>query len=297
MFRFNIATAGMLGSIRFQFCDNSPLYGDVCNPPAGFDVASSATLLSQTGETGFSISGLSDASNLILTRTPAASGTGTVSYEVSGITNPSADGPYFARIETFATNDATGPNTDFGGIAFVINNRVNINATVPPFLLFCTGLTIAPYDCSTASGNYINLGNLTSSSSKSAQTQMLVATNAGDGYAITVNGTTMTSGTDVIPALAVSDVSRPGTSQFGLNLVNNSSPNVGQNPIGSGSAAVTNNYNDANRFRFVNGDQLVTSPTSDAYRLFTVSYLVNVANVQAPGTYVSTLTYICTATF
>lgn len=293
---FEIATAATLGSIRFQFCSNSSIIGDACNAPVGLDM-STASLDSQTGETGFSISALSDQNTIILTRTPSLSVLVSSTYTLNNVVNPSATGSYFVRIETFASDDATGPNTDYGGLAFVINTNVNLNAVVPPFLLFCTAVTIAPYDCSTASGDYINLGILDSSASKSAQTQMLIATNAGGGYGVFVNGTTMSSGTDVIPPISSSDVSRPGTSQFGLNLVSNVSPNVGQNVLGPGVAAATNNYNDNNLFRFVNGDQIISSTTSDNYRLFTVSYLVNVANTQAPGTYVSTLTYICTATF
>ena len=295
-FKFDILTPGALGSIRFQFCDNSPLEPDPCNPPSGMNVSSTG-LVNESGETGFSVSGLSDANNIILTRAPAASSAGRVSYTISGITNPDTVGTYFARFETFATTDATGPNTDFGGIAFVMNTNVNINSTVPPYLLFCSGITISAYDCSTASGNYIDLGTLSSGSTKSAQTRFLVATNAALGYNVTINGTTMTSGTDTIPAIVTQDVSRPGTSQFGINLVNNSSPNVGINPSGPGSGSVNNNYNDTDRFRFVNGDQIARATSADEYKLYTVSYVVNVSNIQAPGTYVSTLTYICTATF
>jgi hypothetical protein len=296
LFGFDVATAGTVGSIRFQFCANTPLIGDACTAPTGFDV-SGATQGFQTGQTGFTISGLTDANTLILTRPPAVAGTGSATYTMLNVQNPTSTGTYFVRVETFATTDATGPDTDYGGLAYVMNGSVSIDATVPPFLLFCTGVTITAFDCSTASGDYVNLGTLTSTDSKAGQTQMLIATNAGNGYGVTVNGTTMTSGTDVIPAIATQDVSRPGTSQFGINLVNNSAPNIGANPSGPGSAAVTNNYNDADRFRFVNGDQLVSSFTSDNYRLFTVSYMANVSAVQEPGTYVSTLTYICTASF
>jgi len=117
------------------------------------------------------------------------------------------------------------------------------------------------------------------------------------GYSLSINGTTMLSGTNVIPALVSNDVSRPGTSQFGVNLRNNSNPDTGLNPSGSGTASVAANYNVPDRFRFVTGEQIASSSTSDEYRKYTVSYLVNIAKNQAPGIYVSTITYLCTATF
>jgi hypothetical protein len=66
-FSFTIATAGTLGSIRFQVCSNDPIVDEPCVAPLGFD-ASAATLSTQTGETGFVISPASTANNLILTR-------------------------------------------------------------------------------------------------------------------------------------------------------------------------------------------------------------------------------------
>src|SRR5665213_3739164 len=49
---FTIPAPETLGSIELQFCANDPLIGDICIAPSGFDI-SSATLSSQTGETGF----------------------------------------------------------------------------------------------------------------------------------------------------------------------------------------------------------------------------------------------------
>lgn len=294
-FTFDIQTAGPLGSITFDFCDNSPLEVDPCNAPAGFD-ASGANLVAQTGQTGFSI--LSATPNqIVLTRVPAAAGVGTATYTFTNVDNPSAEGTYFARITTYATDDATGSATDFGGLAFAINLRINISTTVPPYLLFCVGVTISGFDCGSTSGAYVNFGELSSTNAKTATTQMLTATNAGSGYSIILNGTTMLSGTNSIPALAVNDVSRPGTSQFGINLRNNSDPNIGANTVGSGSGSPTANYNIVNRYRFVSGEQIVSNGTSDEYRKYTVSYIVNIAKGQAPGVYVSTITYICTASF
>lgn len=293
-FSFKLKTAGTLGSIRFMFCEGSPLPTEPCPSPVGFD-ASAATFDNQFGVTGF---GMSTTTNeILLTRSPLAVGATSVAYRFGNITNPSATGSYFVRIFTYASGNGTGAYTDYGGLAYDMTELVNISTTVPPYLLFCMGVVITGYDCSTASGDYVNFGELSKTQAKSATTQLLVATNAGSGYSVTVNGTTMLSGVNSIPAITATDVSRPGTSQFGINLRKNTDPSVGSNPAGPGTGTVTGSYNIPNRYHFVSGEQIASSPNAEAYRKYTVSYLVNVANGQQPGVYVSTLTYITNASF
>jgi hypothetical protein len=294
---FDIPGAETLGSIQLQICANTPLIGDPCPPPAGFDI-STATLSAQSGETGFSILPAgTNANTLVLSRAPAPASAGTVSYTLDGVINPSGTGSFYGRLQTFASNDASGPENDQGGVALSISSAVNISATVPPFLLLCVGVIIPSFDCSTASGDYINFGNAQSTAADSAESQWLTATNGANGYTVQVSGTTMTSGNDTINALSVDDVSRPGVSQFGLNLAANTSPPVGASPQGPGSAVAASGYNVPDFFKFVPGDILAGAPTADDYKKFTVSYLLNIPHGQPPGVYVSTLQYICLASF
>jgi hypothetical protein len=293
---FKLSTAGMLGSVSVQFCSNDPFPEDSCTVPAGLDV-SSAVLSSQSGPGGFAISPATTANELVLSRSPSTAIIGSASFHFTGVTNPSAAGSYYARVQTFATGDATGPASDYGGIAFAIANSLAISAEVPPYLTFCTGITIAGLDCTNASGDYIDLGELSSQRASSGSSQMLVATNAVDGYDVSVQGTTLTSGNNIINALASNDVSRPGVSQFGFNLRANSTPAVGNNPTGPGVAGPQSNYNQPNSYRFVSGDTIIANAVPDDRREYTASYVVNVSATQAPGVYVSTLTYICLASF
>jgi hypothetical protein len=200
-------------------------------------------------------------------------------------------------VQTYASSDGSGNASDYGGIAFSIVNAITITAEVPPYLIFCTAITISTYDCASADGNYIDFGALSSSHASSGSSQFMVATNAGDGYAISVNGTTLTSGNNVITPLSNGDVSRPGTSQFGFNLVANSTPADGQAVNGPGTTQPVNDYAQANTYRFVPGDTLVSSDSTNEVRRFTSSYIVNVPVTQPAGVYVSTITYICLANF
>ncbi len=154
---FNIATPSTLGSIEILFCDNSPLVTDPCTAPWGFD-ALHVTIANESGATGMLISPNSGQNDVILSRLPAAIGNVTVSFDLQNITNPNLAGSYFGRILTYATNDASGPFTDFGGLAFAIGSGFPINTYVPPYLTFCLGTTIDNFDCSTAQGDFINMG-------------------------------------------------------------------------------------------------------------------------------------------
>ncbi len=77
----------------------------------------------------------------------------------------------------------------------------------------------------------------------------------------------------------------------------NATPNVGVDPDGSGTANPTANYNTADQYRFVSGDQIITKNSSDVFRRFHVAHVVNITTGTEAGTYTSTLTYIAVATF
>ncbi len=293
---FNLTNSRTIGSIKIQFCSNDPLTDDVCVAPVGLD-ASQAQLTTQAGITGFSISSASDVNTIILTRPPAVVGQGRATYSFDPITNPSAPGSYYVRVQTYASGDASGPASDFGGIAFAIVNQIKINAKVPPYLLFCTGITIDGLNCANATGDYIDFGEFSSLRASSATSQLLVATNAEQGYAITMDGTTLASGNNVIAALASEDVSRPGTAQFGFNLKANTTPDGGNEVAGPGSSQAMADYAQPNVYRFGPGDIIVSKPSPDDIRVYTSNYIVNVPRTQAPGIYVSTITYICLANF
>jgi hypothetical protein len=285
-----------LGSIRLQICANDPIIGDACDPPDGFDM-SSAQLVSQVGTPNdYTITSRS-ANELLLSHPPAQADIGAFEFTLSGITNPSAAGTYYGRLLTYPTQDGSGQDTDHGGLAMSITSNLQISATVPPYLYFCSGLTISGTDCTTAQGNYINLGELSTKAASAAQSQMVAGTNADTGYTITMGGTTMTSGNNVIPGLVTPNVSRPGTSQFGLNLVGNQDPLIGQNPAGGGSGQPTSAYDQSGRYQFVDNDVIAQVSQPDLPRKYTVSYIVNIAANQAPGIYVSTLTYVAAAKF
>ena len=286
-----------LGSIKIQFCANNPIIGLSCTAPTNFN-DSSATLVSQSGVSGFSInSGLTNQNTLVLSRTASVVNAGQLTFVFSNVTNPSVAGEFFARFQTFASTDTSGNATDIGGDAMNISSPYNISATVPPYLLFCVGVIIPNYNCAQSQGSIINFGYLSPSSTDSAQSQMLIATNAKNGYAIQLSGNTMTSGNNILPPLSRDNFSLPGTSQFGINLVANNRPAIGSYPQGPGTGAASTDYSIPNLYKFSNGDIIAQSNQVSADKRYTISYILNMAKNQPPGVYSTTISFIGMAYF
>jgi hypothetical protein len=298
-FSFTTATSSNIGSIQFEYCSNSPLFVEPCTPVPGLNVTS-AGIFSQSGLTGFSVSGATSASNLLITRAPQASVAPTsATFVFSNIVNPSTpDSVNYVRITVYDNINATGSVIDTGAVVFVVEDRFNVDAYVPPYLTFCIAVSVS-LDCSTTSGFLINFGEFSTVSTSAVTTQMSAATNDPTGYNIFINGQSMVSGSNIIPALAVQSSSQVGQSQFGINLRSNSQPSVGANPDAGAVAngAPTPNYNTVNQFRFVSGDSVARSTSSTGFNRYTVSYIVNVSDDQAPGVYATTLTYTAVASF
>lgn len=295
-FQFDFVSTGSVGSIVFEYCD-SPVFGYVCTAPTGLDV-SSANLSSQSGNVGFIFDGVNSTNNkIVLTRAPVASAAVASSYTFNNITNPSTPSySEYVRISTYASIDGSGSFTDNGAVAFATQPAFSVSAAVPPFLQLCVAVNVAS-DCSSMSGNSINLGNLANTVTRSGTSQLSIGTNSPTGHILYVLGTTMTSGNNSIPALAAPTTSIIGNNQFGINLRNNSIPNVGANPSGPGSTSPTADYNSPNLYKYSNGDSIATSALPTNYNRITVSYVVNVKKTQPPGVYSSTFTYLATASF
>ncbi len=297
LFGFTMSVgAQQVGSILFEFCSNSPTISDPCTIPTGLDTTA-ATLAAQTGDTGFSIHPSSTNGRIILTRAPSNPLSAPSTYRFNTVTNPSDPGSHFVRLQTFGSTDATGPDIESGGVVFAIVPVLNVAAEVPPYIRFCAAVTVVSFDCSTATSFFIDFGTFSKSVNSTGSSQFVVATNANAGYSVTLSGTTLTSGNNVIPAMAAPTAPSPGTSQFGLNLRANTNPTVGQEVVGAGTSLPNANYGTPNLFKFTNGDVLVSSTTSNDNRKFTVSYVTNINGTQAPGVYATTISYICLANF
>ena len=222
-----------------------------------------------------------------------------LSYTLGNITNPTTTNTtFYARVTTYTGTDGATGAVDTGTIAVSTAQQVQLTGVTPEILIFCVGTTIAT-DCSSMTGSTVDFGDFSPQATKTGTSVMQASTNAGSGYAITVNGTTLASGTNTIPALAAQTASTIGTSQFGLNMRANTIPAVGADPTNpsGGTGTYSANYGTVNQYRFGSGDTVGTAGLPTNATTYTSSYIVNIGGSQAAGVYTATMTYICTANF
>jgi hypothetical protein len=312
-FEFTVPTTGTaIGSMTFQYCT---LAAGTCTTPTGLSTAA-ATLGSESGASGFTLDGTTTPGTVLLTKATAATPSGgALAYQFQSITNPSTEGTFFVRITTYNGIDGATSPIDSGTVTASTAEQIIITGTMPESLVFCTGatvgLTTGVPDCATATAGTISFDRLFSPTDTAVTTsQMAASTNAGAGYAITVNGPTMTSGGNTIAGMAASTAGVRGTSQFGLNLkantVTTSTPATGIEvaPVPNGTnyrGQAATGYDSVDTFKFFTGDAVANSYNTAAggtdAQIFTATYIVNVPGSQPAGTYTTTLTYICTATY
>lgn len=296
LFSFEFQNNITIGSVAFEYCNNAALLNSPCTPPPGLDIEQ-ADLDFQSGITGFVEHPNTTANRYVISRAPSNDGPGIAQYLLGGFQNHSvSNDTVYVRIYAYASDDGTGAHTDAGAVAYATTESLTVGGYVPPFLIFCVGVTVE-LDCTSSEGNLIDLGELQPNLTSVATSQYAGATNDGSGYTVAIYGTTLTSGNNVIPALTTPQGSLTGVSQFGINLRDNSSPDVGTNVLGPGSSNPTAGYNLVDNFKYTPGEIISQSPTSTNFDRMTVSYMVNVSEDQAPGIYNSTFTYIAVATF
>ncbi len=312
LFGFTVPTTGSVGSIKFEYCT---IAAGTCDMPTGL-VTTSATLGNETGATGFTIVNTTNGSPY-LTRTAAQiTANANLTYRLDSVTNPTTTNQsFFVRIATYTSTDATGSPIDTGTVTASTATEIVLTGIMPESLIFCTGEEISTTsgipDCSTATAGAVSFNQLFSpTDTATATSQMSASTNATQGYAIAVFGPTLTSGSNTIPAMATSGVGVRGTGQFGMNLVANTVA-TSTVPVGLDVAPVVNgtnlrgqptaDYGTVDNFKFVSGDNIANSDNGGAgptdSQIYTSSYIVNVSGSQIAGTYVTTLTYVCTSTF
>lgn len=262
--RYTTATTGAVAGAVIDFCSNSPIIGDSCTAPVGFDVNEAGlALANQTGlgANNFSIDAATDTNTLVLSRTSANINSGqTVTFELGstggsdGITNPTAsNATFYARILTYTTAGeaqayVTGPTlgtpVDAGGVALSTSDQITLQSKVQERLTFCvyTG-AVSNNTCALSASNPVVLGDANgvldpNASYVSTATKYNVTTNASNGVTIRAKGGTLTSGSFTIDAAGTTpgdgsaESSTVGAEQFGFcNYMDAGSLTVGLTPV------------------------------------------------------------------
>lgn len=179
-----------------------------------------------------------------------------------------------------------GSDSGTGALVIETNDVVTVTATVNPTLTFAI------------SASSVSLGTLTTGAIGSGSHTLAASTNATGGYAITYNGTTLTSGSDTIDANAGS-TAVAGTEEFGINLRDNATPNIGSDVTASaGSCGYASGYGTADSYVFVpSTTTTITNISAAADCTYTVSYVASISSITPAGSYSTAITYVATGTF
>ena len=239
---FTTATTGTIQGIVVEFCSNSPILGDTCTAPGGFDVNEAGLAFTDTIAGGaFAIDGTTtDSNTLVLTRTDATSINSATALTLTlgdaggsdGITNPNTDGTFYARIVTYVDNDDDGngcsaaddnatcytsttvnDDLDSGGVALSTAARVTITAKVAERLSFCV------YETSCGTPADLILGDTNGILDPAGpfvnkEAQFSISTNAQNNASVVVKGDTLASGGPQIESSANSGTGATGNTAY-----------------------------------------------------------------------------------
>lgn len=206
-----------------------------------------------------------------------------VGYGISSSTNPSSPGSYSIAI-TGAFGD-TGTTT----VSIVTDDQVAIDATVAQSITFSVSDNTVSFGALNSGSARYASGTASGEATEVEAHNLIVGTNASNGYTMTASGTTLTSGSNTInPIGAANTASAAGTEQFGLRMT-----------ATGGIGAVAAPY-EAAGFAFDSAafpDTVATSTAASANTTYSVRYLANITASTEAGSYTSTITYTAAANY
>jgi hypothetical protein len=286
-------TGTAIKSIGVQFCVSI----SSCGSLTGFS-ASSSTLAAQPSGVGAASGWTVDTGTAnelrIVNAANSTNPTGNVSIQWNGVHNPTANNTtFYALITTYSGAGWTGV-IDTGTVALSTAAQITVALAVNETLTFCAGTSVTGQNCGTVAGTAVTLPTASVSATSVGTSVLSASTNATGGYAITFVGGAL----GPLTSLTGGGTSSVGTSQFGFNLVANTTPSVGAARTGSGTATAVNGYGTADSFKYASAGlpiATVGGPTDG--NTFTVSYIANIAGTTPAGNYQTAITYIATANF
>jgi hypothetical protein len=147
-----------------------------------------------------------------------------------------------------------------------------------------------------------DIGVLTTGSTATATGTFSVKNYLSSGYSVITASNPPQNGSYTMNALSSPAASTTGTEQFGMNLVANTSPALGANPVQVPSGTFSfgqaaSGYNTPNQYKYVAGDVIASSSQSSGQTDYTISYIFNIGTSTRGGTYTFNDVLVATATF
>jgi hypothetical protein len=168
-----------------------------------------------------------------------------------------------------------------------------------------------PYLQFVVNSNNPNVGTLSTGSTSTATATFLVKNYLSSGYQVVTVSSPPQNNAYTMSAMNPQTSSAIGTEQFGMNLVANTGctgipGTLGASPVQVPSTAfsfgvpgngLNSDYDAACQFKYHQGDTIASSAKSSGETDYTISYVYNISNLTAGGTYTFNDILVATATF
>lgn len=328
---FTTATTGVIQGVVVDFCQESPIPGNTCTAPTGMALSGLAvnTVVGLNPTTGWTATNpTSDTHAIEIYNASGASVSSSVaiSFQITGITNPSSTGSFYARIFTYTTKAAAdgytstsvGAPTDDGGAALSTATQISITATVMEQLAFCTSAAAPTQnttsDCAGTTTPTLTIGHgspthLDSTAVDTAIAYTQLSTNAQSGATVRMTDTTAdgsctnggisSSATNCIPGNGAFAAITAGTAAFGLNVGNGT---TGADSSGSSTAnanygTTAGSYGMGTNVTSTYGDPILSASAPCAEINNALTFGATAATTTKAGIYTANMTLIATGTF
>lgn len=154
----------------------------------------------------------------------------------------------------------------------------------------------------------VELGTLDPTATATGNSVFWVRTYLSSNYVVqTMSPPPTSEGGGVINAKGTLGIPIVGTEEFGINLVDNSSPDIGANAFNVpddsfADGEVVAGYNTANQFKYGQGDIIARSAANATKPAvgrtdYTISYIANISSITEAGSYVMVHDIVVTGTY
>lgn len=132
------------------------------------------------------------------------------------------------------------------------------------------------------------LGTLTTERTATKTMTVRIRSYLSDGYMLQIIGDPPKYGGHKLATPSTPVASAPGTEQFAINAVANTTPNVGAGPVQVPSSefsfgVVNDGYKTPNLFKYTSGDVVAHSTTESGQTDYTISMIINISNATPAG--------------
>lgn len=154
-------------------------------------------------------------------------------------------------------------------------------------------------------GGAFDMGIIHAENTGMATTGFRVRNYLSSGYVVRITGASLTTtngNLHTITPNASATVSTQGQEQFGVNVVDNSDPDIGANPVQVPDSSFSfgtqvSGYDTPNYFKFVDNDVIALSDKSSGQTNYTLSMVANVSMLTPAGHYTGHLVLQVIPTF